>query len=256
MTNYHRLQNLIIEAVSLCFNHFIFSMRTQGVPVVLRYVKTEDHIVRQTNQARNWLKLLLIAVLSPTYMTACQSVETTRDRTVGQTEPSQANPKTTPTAGQAQPSQPNSTPTTGWAVFGPDGKPIPSATLKAQDGAVVLNYQRDDQARLAHYQAPIAGFKTFTLRVKSAQALPLAIWLQDADNAQFMATREVPAQVWQSIELNPNDFKLAKESPVKKPNLDPSRATKGYLLFDIGAYSGKKGNNELQVVFDNVKKGS
>jgi hypothetical protein len=199
------------------------------------------------------LKKLAIAALSlPFLMTACQSVETDRDRSASQTELSQAKP--TPAAGQAQPSQPNTEPTNGWVIFGPDGKPIPTATLKAQDGALVLNYQRDDQVRLANFQAPIAGFKTFTMRVKSEQALPLAIWLQDADNAQFMATREVPAQEWQSIEIKPSDFKLTKDSPVNKPKLDPARATKSYILFDLGAYSGKKGNNQLQVVFDKVKK--
>jgi hypothetical protein len=205
----------------------------------------------QDNQSRNWLSVLLVATITSSGLVACQGAKTARESTPVQGATTQSNP--TP-AEQTAAKPPQATATAGWLVVGRDGKPVPTATLSAQDGGVVLNYQREKPASLAHYQAPIASFKAFDLRVKSEQAIPLAIFIQDADGAQFIATRQVPAQKWQTIELKPTDFKPIADSPVKKPKLDPIRTTKGYVLFDLGTYTGKSGNNQLQIVFDNVKK--
>ncbi len=140
-------------------------------------------------------------------------------------------------------------PPSGWVVLGKDGQPIDSARLSPAKQGVQLDYQRDEMALLAHHQASLAGFKVFTLRLRSQQAILLGIVIEDADKARFIALKPLPAGAWKELKLTPADFKRTDDSPVKKEVLAPKRCQSGYILFDVGALTGAKGGNQLQVQF-------
>ena len=72
------------------------------------------------------------------------------------------------------------------------------------------------------------------------------IHIEDRDGAKFNHPIPVQADRWQRVVLASSDFRLSKDSPVRKRALDNSRLGSVLVLADLGGILGNPGDNLLR----------
>jgi hypothetical protein len=135
---------------------------------------------------------------------------------------------------------------TGWALTDLQGGTPAGATLAPANGATRVNYQRATLTPIFHH-ALLTEFKELRLKLHSQNAGTFAVIIKDRDGATFNKPFELPAQTDAEIRLKPGDFKLNEDSFVDKEMLDSYRAGGGFIIMDLGAITGVKGENTLTI---------
>jgi hypothetical protein len=134
----------------------------------------------------------------------------------------------------------------GWALTDLKGGVPAGAKMAPSNGAMVIQYQRPTLTPIVH-TALLTEFQELRLTIHSQHAGTFAILIKDRDGAVFNKPFELPAQKDTQLRFRAQDFQLNEDSPVDKEALDAHKAGVGFVLMDMGAFSGAKGENTLTI---------
>lgn len=134
----------------------------------------------------------------------------------------------------------------GFALTNFTDVPPAGATLVAQQGALVLRYDRAAVAALLH---PVLATDLSEVRysIESQTGVTLALIANDRDGARWVQFLTVPGGKKSEIRAEVGAFQLSDDSPVKKSRIEAGRLGFAFFLFDVGFLQGATGANELRI---------
>lgn len=111
---------------------------------------------------------------------------------------------------------------------------------KTGAGALKFSYTRKaGRLDLLSVSIPLTEFTLMEFDLRGAGATLIGITLDDLDGAKFHYICELRNQNWRHITLQPEDFKLSDDSPVKKKELNPDRIGAGFGIIDLSMFQKK-----------------
>ena len=93
----------------------------------------------------------------------------------------------------------------------------------------------------------LTDFSSISLSVWSENDTAVSVFFQDSDKCSFHALIPMKAGVWQKISLEPKDFQVNDDAPIKKQAVEPLKLRLGMLITDLGAMMGKSGPNSIRI---------
>ncbi len=144
----------------------------------------------------------------------------------------------------------------GWIVIGTDGKThndLMASTRDAGRGKNVLAWRivRGGPLTVLAHPSSTTDFQTLEFDIWSSRDSVAAVQLEDIDHAKFHSPVPLSANSWKHVKLEPHDFKINDDSPVKKSRLEPEKLGNAFSFVELGLLLKAKEDNLLR--FDNVR---
>ncbi|MBI3831416.1 MAG: hypothetical protein HY291_17995 [Planctomycetes bacterium] len=125
--------------------------------------------------------------------------------------------------------------------------PIPAPMIDttpgaAKSGAGALKYsymRKAGRLDVLSVGIPLTEFSLLEFDLRGSGAALVGIMLDDLDGAKFHYICELRNPNWRHITLQPEDFKLSDDSPVKKKELNPDRIGAGFGIIDLSMFQKK-----------------
>jgi len=93
----------------------------------------------------------------------------------------------------------------------------------------------------------LTDFTSISFSVYSEKDTTIAVFFQDSDLCSFNSIIPMKAGVWQKIALQPKDFQINADAPIKKTAVDTGKLRLGMLITDVGAMMGQNGPNSIRI---------
>ncbi|MHC4607692.1 MAG: hypothetical protein ACYTAF_12320, partial [Planctomycetota bacterium] len=132
--------------------------------------------------------------------------------------------------------------TAGWKVADPRGSGLGKTELTiarekpfVHDGKGALRFFYEIQDRkFAVLLRPVrmAGLRSLSFWIRSENETVLMLMLREHGGASFTRTVPVAAGEWKRVELKPDDFGPAPDSPSKRESPDPAQLLPNFILMD------------------------